>query len=315
MLDPNDPRLVAIQLRKELLATGYDDAAIAYAVRSGVLGRVRRGAYADARVLGQLNDVALHAVRARAAAKQAKVPVVISHASAIAMYPDAPAWGLDLGHVHLTRKDGKTGRADAGIRQHRGRLLEGDIITIGDVEVTAPTRALLEVTTQAPVEVGVALANHLLHHGIVTMDQVVERYRQSIDHWPRTLPTDLVLRLADGRIESVGESRTYYFCFRQGLPLPMPQYEVRSPDGTLVARLDFAWPDKKVWLEFDGRMKYQELLKDGESPTDVVLREKKRQEAIEHITGWRCIRITWDDLFFPERLAARIRAAFAEMAA
>jgi hypothetical protein len=72
--------------------------------------------------------------------------------------------------------------------------------------------------------------------------------------------------------------------------------------------VDYAWPELGVFLEFDGRIKYQELLKEGESVTDVVLREKKREELICRLTGWRCIRITWADLYQPERTAAAIRA-------
>jgi len=315
-LDPDDVRLMPIRLRRELLASGYDDAAILRAVRSGQFARARRGAYVNAAPFAALDERSQHAVRARAAAKQAKTEVVISHTSAIALYPEAvPTWGLDLRNLHLTRRDGKSGRKEAGVQQHRGRLVEGDVVRIGDVDVTSPVRALLEVTTMARVEVGLVLASCLLHRKLVTMEQVVQRYAGAMDHWPQTLTTDLVLRLADGRIESVGEGRVFHLCFAQALPMPCPQYEVSDDSGSVVARLDFAWPEYGVWVEFDGRIKYQELLREGESVTDVVLREKRRQEMIEELTGWRCIRLTWADLASPERVAARIRAAFARAAA
>lgn len=314
MISSDDPRLLTIQLRRELIAAGYDDAAIARAIRIRDLTRPRRGAYVNADAFAKLDDLGQHAVRARAAARQANTEVVLSHASALSLYPDPVDWGLDLADVHLTRKDGKTGRREAGIRQHRGRIAEGDVITIGDVEVMAPARALLEITTISTVEVGLVHANHLLHGGLVTKKELRERYR-SMDHWPETLATDLVLMLADGRIESVGESRTFHAIYRERLPLPIPQLVLVDERGREVARLDFAWPQYGVWLEFDGRIKYQKLLREGESVTDVVLREKKRQEMIEDLTGWRCIRVTWDDLRYPERLAAKIRAAFAARAA
>jgi hypothetical protein len=41
------------------------------------------------------------------------------------------------------------------------------------------------------------------------------------------------------------------------------------------------------------------------------MREKRREDRIRELTGWRCIRITWADLFHPERTAARIRAMLA----
>ena len=54
-----------------------------------------------------------------------------------------------------------------------------------------------------------------------------------------------------------------------------------------------------VFLEFDGKVKYERLLKDGESASDVVFREKQREDMICRLTGWRCIRIVWADLYQP----------------
>lgn len=314
MIKPDDPRLMPVHLRRELLANGYDERLLRKAVRDGVLRRVRPGAFVDAAQFANLGEVTAHAVRTRAAARQAKTGVVISHVSALTFLPDMPTYGVDLSDVHLTRLDGKAGRREAGVRQHRGVVLDNDIVEIDDLQVMAAARAILETTTLLSVEAALVMTNHMLHEKAVTKEELQARYADSIHRWPHSLTTDLVLRLADARIESVGESRTDYLLFRQGLPRPVSQLEIFDEHGTFVARLDFAWPEQRVWLEFDGMVKYQKLLREGESPSDVVVREKKRQEAVEQITGWRCIRITWDDLRHPELLAAKIRAAFAEMA-
>lgn len=313
MIKHDDPRLTPVHLRRELLARGYDERLLKKAVRDGVFKRVRPGAFVDAAQFATLHEVALHAVRSRAAARQARTGVVISHVSALTFQPDLPTYGIDLSEVHLTRLDGKAGRREAGVRQHRGLVLDSDIVEVDSVQVMAAPRAILETTTFASVEAGLVITNHMLHEHVVTMEELQNRYAGTISQWPRSLTTELVLRLADPRIESPGESRTDYCLFRQGLPRPVPQMEIFDEHGVLVGRLDFAWPEQRVWLEFDGKLEYQKMLREGESPTDVVIREKKRQELIEQITGWRCIRITWDDLRHPERLAAKIRAAFAEM--
>jgi hypothetical protein len=164
----------------------------------------------------------------------------------------------------------------------------------------------IDITTVATVETALCVVNHLLHQGLTSQSSIETRYA-TMDHDPFTLSTDLVLRLADPRIESVGESRSWHFFWRQGLPAPEPQWVV-SEAGREIARLDFAWPDLGCWLEFDGRQKYVRYLRDGETVTDAVLREKRREERITELTGWRCIRITWADLADPIRLAARIRA-------
>ena len=81
----------------------------------------------------------------------------------------------------------------------------------------------------------------------------------------------------------------------------------------VIHRVDLAWPSLGLFLEFDGKVKYQRYLREGESVTDAVLREKQREELICELTGWRCIRIVWADLYHPERTAARIRAMFRPM--
>lgn len=271
-----------------------------------MLHRVRPGAYAAMDAWEALDPAGQHALLARAVLSHARAEAVLSHVSAVPEY-DAPTWQLPLDVVHLTRLDRHGGRHEAGVHQHQGRLREGDVVTRNDVAVTSATRLAIDITTVASVEAALAVLNDLLHRGHTTLAQIAERY-SSMANDPFTLRTDLVLRLADPRIESVGESRTLFCCWRQGLPAPVPQWEIRDETGHLVARLDFAWPEHRAWLEFDGRQKYVEYLRTGESVTDAVLREKRREEMIGELTGWRCLRITWADLADPVRLAQRIRA-------
>jgi hypothetical protein len=97
-------------------------------------------------------------------------------------------------------------------------------------------------------------------------------------------------------------------CWKQHLPRPELQAEVINGRGEVVAMVDFLWREQRVFMEFDGRVKYLRYRRPGESAVDTVLREKRREELICGLTGWRCIRIVWADLFRPELTAARIRA-------
>ncbi|MDQ4053315.1 MAG: hypothetical protein M3237_11540 [Actinomycetota bacterium] len=301
----DDPRNARVWLRRELLKQGFDDRAIRRQLANGQLVRVRHSAYTDAAAWSGLDVAGRHRLRARAVLKQAKTPVVLSHGSGLPEY-DAPTWRIDLSNVHVTRRDGKAGRTEAGVQQHCGTINPGDVVERHGVAVMNGTRLALEVTTMASVEASLCVVNHLLHAGETTPLLLAQRY-DSMDNWPNTLTTDLVLRLADPRIESVGETRVYYACYREGLPMPQPQYEIENADRTIVARVDFAWPDLGVFLEFDGKIKYEKLLKKGERASDVVIREKQRESLICRLTGWRCIRVTWGDLQSPARLAALIR--------
>jgi hypothetical protein len=296
-------------LRSQVLAEGCSDREIAKRVKSGEWHRLRRGAFVSGDTWARLDPSQQHALVSRAVLLQAKTSVVLSHISALPEY-GAPTWGLPLDVVHVTRRDRRAGRNEAGVRQHQGMLLPEDVVLRRGVEVVSATKTAIDITTIAGTEPSLVAVNHLLHEKCTTIDAVWSRYA-TMERDPRTLRTDLVLRLADARIESVGESRTLFLCWRQGLPAPEPQWMVLDEHGFEVARLDFAWPKHKVWLEFDGKEKYVKHLRDGETVADAVLREKRREEMIRELTGWRCIRITWADLFHPERLAARIRAMLA----
>jgi hypothetical protein len=238
--------------------------------------------------------------------KQSKTSLVLSHTSALAEY-GAPLWRVGLDRVHTTRTDGLSGRRGADVLQHEGWLRPDEFVVLDGIPVTSPARAVIEAATCGSAEVGLCLANHMLHQGHTTLGEL-ERQYVGMEQWPDSRVVELVLRLADGRIESVGESRTLWVCFHEGLPMPVPQYVVRDRPGREVARVDFAWPDLGAFLEFDGRIKYEALLRPGERASDVVLRERDRERLICEMTGWVCVRVTWAELADRARLAARIRS-------
>ena len=301
----DDPRNGPVYLRKTLLANGHSDRSIRKLVADGILVKVRPGAYSDRRNHDGLDVAGRHGLRARAVFQQARTSVVLSHTSGIPEY-DAPTWGVDLSDVHVTRPDGKAGRHEAGVHQHCGKLEDGDVIERHGIEVMTPTRLALEVTTVTSAEAGLVVVNHFLHHRLTTKDELLDRYAV-MEHWPNTLRTSLVLHRADSRIETVGESRTLHLILTAGLPPPIPQYEIRDGSGRVVHRVDFAWPDLGVFLEFDGKVKYEKYLKPGERASDVVIAEKKRERWICKLTGWRCIRLDWSDLAKPALTAALLR--------
>jgi len=311
--DPSDPRLTPISLRKELLGEGLHDRIIAGLIANGALVRVRHGAYVNGAAWRACDDAGRHAIRTRAVLKQARAELVASHLSAANEW-DVPLWDLDLATVHTIRLDHKPGRRrEAGIVQHIGEVREGDIIEMNDVQLTAATRTTVDCMTIFDVEHGVTTLNDMLHRKLTTLTEI-DACIEFMEQWPGTLAHRVVRRLATEKPESVGENRSWFLFWRQGLPLPEPQYEIRDEHGNVIARVDFAWPELRVFVEFDGRIKY-EPASDGESPTAIVLREKRREERICEMTGWRCIRITWADLYHPERTAARIRAAFSPVVA
>ncbi|MEJ7833051.1 MAG: type IV toxin-antitoxin system AbiEi family antitoxin domain-containing protein [Nocardioides sp.] len=305
--------LHGVFLRREAEDLGYHDVTIAKLVRGGEWQRVRRGAYVYGETWTSLTTQDRYGLLCRAVVRQAKTKVVLSHASSGNEWA-APLWEADLSEVHVTREDGRTGRREAGVAQHRGRLIEGDHMLHKGLRIMSATRTALELTTLFDTEHALVDIDNFLHRQLTTPEQLESRYRL-MNHWPDTLRTDLILRLADGRAESVGETRIRYLCWMYGLPAPIPNYPIRDRHGRVIHRVDLAWPELGLFLEFDGKVKYQRHLKGGETVTDAVLREKRREELICELTGWRCIRVVWADLYTPAATADRIRAMFRTAAA
>ena len=208
---------------------------------------------------------------------------------------------------YLTRLDTTSARKVSDIQYHEGSVEPDEKQTLDGLPVVPLARAALESACLLDLEHALVVVDSALRSGRLTRSELEATYAR-MRHWPDTLVLQLVLRLADGRHGSVAETRVGYLLWTARVPQPVPQYAVYDGDE-IVAYLDFAWPEFGLWLEFDGRVKYEKHLRPGESASDAVVREKKREDRIRELTGWRVIRITWEDLAHPEKLMARIHRA------
>ena len=110
---------------------------------------------------------------------------------------------------------------------------------------------------------------------------------------------------ADPRRESALESLSFGHMELAGLPTPQLQVRVVTPIGEFF--VDFMWPGHWVIGEADGDLKYRD-------DPDALLREKRRQEALEQM-GYIVVRWSYKELMRnPGAVLARIRAALARRA-
>lgn len=294
-----------IRLRKQLLADGYTDDVISGRRRSGAWVALHRGAYCPVASLQPLDEVQQLVMRTSAVA--AKSPqLVVSHTSAAALH-GLPLWGITLANVHLTRQGAGGNRKGPGRIVHSGRLAPTQIVDRLGISVTTVGRTLADLARLVPAETAVIAADFALHEGLVTPEEL----RAELDdarHGAGTFGMRRALAFADGRSESVGESRTRLALHDAGLPAPELQVSIYAPDGRLLGRSDFGYPELALLLEFDGASKYDAHRRPGESAADVVRREKRREDAIREL-GWLIIRIVWGDLADLAALAWRVQQA------
>ena len=296
-----------VHLRRDLLASGLTDPQIDRLVRAKVLHRIRYGAYVRTEAWESLSPEDRHRLLARAVRARAHSHTALTHVSSL-IERGIPLWGFALDVVHTTRTGGdqRAGRRQRDWIPHRGILEAEDREELNGVTISIAARSAFEVSTLGGVERALVAVNRLLHAKAMTIDEFTAQAEAHRD-WPGSLTTNLVVHLADPRLESVGEDRFSYLVYRQGLPRPEPQFEVFDEHGLLVARVDFAWPELGVFVEFDGKVKYERHRREGETLDEFLMREKEREVLVCQLTGWTCIRLTWADFAQPELVATRIR--------
>jgi very-short-patch-repair endonuclease len=204
-----------------------------------------RGIYADARCP---DDVSL---RARAASLWLGGDLVACHSTAAAL------WGFDLRSSETAAREGLhfLGPADldnrklGGLQVHPSSLGTADAVWRSGVWCTPADRTACDVARSAePIDVlatlDAALRSGRCTHEELTTACALQRGLRGIVRVAQLVP------YADGRAESPMESRMRWRFLVADLPVPDLQFEVIK--GRRRYRLDLAWPEHKLAVEFDG---------------------------------------------------------------
>lgn len=305
---PPSPSLVPgrVFLRREAIAEGRSEGEVARLIRRGEWVRVRWGGYCTREVWLAADERGRHLLEAAAVVRALDGPPVLSHASAAAAW-GLPLWGQNLDDVHVTRTDGRSARHRAGVVHHAGALLPDEVVERAGFLVTTPTRTLLDAAAHCEVEAGVALADAALHAELTTADELLRALDGRRD-WPGAAQAARVVSLADGRSESVGESRLRIACMGFGWPTIEPQ---RCFDTRLGRAYVDLWIEEwRIALEFDGRVKYrmEQAARQGRPVEDVLWAEKRREDALRAL-GITVVRVVWADLRDREGLRRLILTA------
>lgn len=291
--------------RAQAVRSGYSPHEIAAAVRMGRLVRVRRGAYAAA--TERTSDPEhLHLLRAHDVRAKLGDGVVLSHQSAILIHR-LPVWGASLDTVHVTRVDDRRTRNRAGVESHRVAVCDGEVTRVGSLDVTTVVRSLVDPARSSGFEAAVWSMDAALRRGVVSREGL-ERSAAGAAGRPGAGDARRAVAFADGGSESVDESRLRVATHELGLPPPVLQHLFRDEDGRPVGRVDFWWPNVNVIGEFDGLVKYRGTMG---NPVEVLIAEKRREDALRALTGAPVVRVTWRELDDRRRLERTLRRAVA----
>ena len=265
--------------RAEALDCGETDHSLGEARRAGLVVRLRRGMYAPADLYAACDDSGKHLLHARAAVAAQQGQVALTGASAAALHGFA-LYQQDLSMVHILRLDRGSSRRNARASHHVVRQdVLPDLMQWDGLMTITPARAVWEVACRSSLEAGVVTADSALRLQ-PTLAVLLDELQPRFAYYPGSRKARTVVRLADARSESPGESVTRVQFFRYGIPMPEPQYRVVNARGELVGIADFGWDEYHHLAEFDGKVKYEKLLRPGENPSQCVVREKRREDKM-----------------------------------
>lgn len=306
--------------RRDLLERGMTDRAIAAAVASRSLHRVRRGWFVAAIQWGQLwpeGQLLLHVV---AVARDARSSMpVFSHTSAAVLH-GLPLYRTEPGRVDVRVANPRHIRSLPDVFRHEGDLPEADITSVGGIRTTCLARTAVDLARTLPIEAAVAATDAAMRIATVrgrhTEDaELREAWNDAVWRQVRAARGQRGIRqgrwvigFADGRAQLPGESISRLQLYRLGVRDVDLQARVPGPDGRDFW-VDFGLGDYNAFGEFDGEGKYTDAaLRDGLSLEQILLEEKRREDWIRGSTGRRVVRWGSRQASSPATLASHLRA-------
>ncbi|MGE2720547.1 hypothetical protein [Mycolicibacterium celeriflavum] len=206
------------------------------------------------------------------------VPVCLATAAALFSFDtEQPA------ELHVLNPPGHQLRSADGLAVHRRD--GAPLVHVAERIATAPAWTAVEVARTLRRPRALATLDAALRSGTCTRGELWRAAIQQAGRRGIVAVRDLI-PLSDARAESPMESEARLAMIDGGLPMPELQYEIVDGNGEL-RRLDFAWPDARVAVEYDGV--------DWHTEPDALRNDRRRRLALQDV-GWTVIAIVADDV-------------------
>jgi hypothetical protein len=234
-------------------------------------------------------------LRARAALLVAPPGAVVSRQSAAALWggvvPTTSDVQLSIPAGRRVRRDG----LDVREAPHSHQVNHDGIL------VTPPTQTFLDLGAELDLVELVVLGDSLVRREHVSPDELVQAAHSH--HGPGAKPLRRAAAYVRSGVDSPMESRLRMLLVLAGLPEPVVNHPIRDETGRVRYRLDLAYPQWRIAIEYDGR---QHAENSAQWRWDVHRREELDGD------GWRLVVVLGADLFqSPGSILDRIGSAAA----
>ena len=209
------------------------------------------------------------------------IPIRLMNGPVIAAVPEESA------HVRRIRTRGR-----------RLNVVPSEVGVVRGLPVTSAARTFVDLARDLATPDLVAVGDDVLRRGLADGDDITRVIRRRLRFTGKVRARDC-LPLLTSLAESPQESRVRAHCILAGLGVPIAQYEVFDDDGGFVARLDLAYEDAMVAIEYDGAHHAYQERRDRDAARRTRLRS----------LGWFLVELTAVDLRFPSLMLNKITTA------
>ncbi len=277
----------------------------------GDLVNLSRGVHIAASTWAALSDDDRYRLRSIAAHRLLTPGEVLSHQSAAALR-HLPIVGDWPRRAESSVICGSGLTSSTSLRRHRVvRPPRRELV--GRIPVTTLPQTVVDLAAELPFISGVTAsdaAHRMIEssrdpHQLVAFRAELAEIASSLGKGRGSARVRRVLGFSDARSESPGESVTRAALHILGAPEPVPQHPITGISGR-AWRVDLAWPELGIVLEFDGKSKYTDpRLMAGRTAAEVLYEEKLREDDIRpRVRAFG--RVDWPTVMNLPRLATRV---------
>ncbi|HVV36726.1 MAG TPA: hypothetical protein VHC63_09015 [Acidimicrobiales bacterium] len=177
----------------------------------------------------------------------------------------------------------------AGVTVHSSRDLDKcETVEVNGIATTDARRTVLDLARylrgtnlRSAIEEGRRLGLFDWHALIVCLAQHARKGRAGVTRLREAIAAGSV---NDGITDTDSELLGLVLIREHGLPEPTLQHRIWSDDGRYVAKMDYAYVDKKVNFEIDGPVHLR---------PEVKVKDEARDHELRVVYGWTVRRIWW----------------------
>jgi predicted transcriptional regulator of viral defense system len=266
---------------QQLRELGLTDAAVHKRVAAGRLHRIHHGVYSLVpREL--LTREGLYMAAVLACGEGA----VLSHRSAARLH----GLGNYGNHRIEVTVPSRSTRTHSGVAVHRSTTLtESDVTVVNGIPTTTIPRTLFdlgEAITARQLERAFDQADAMQ---ALDLNEITDQLARNATRTAAKAVRHLLKTHYIGSTPTENEFEDRFLALTRslGLPDPTPQFYIDPGDGEPLIRADFAWPDRKIVVETDGRKTHG---------TRQSFESDRRRDQRLTAAGWTVIRTTWRQL-------------------